>query len=175
MIKDLRQLHKFGGSSLADAQCYRRVVEILESYSAANDIVVVSAAGKTTNQLLLWLEQLVTDGRLAHATLLSIRRFQQQLISELLAPDHAQLLLQQLHVELAQLAKWGESPLTTEIKNAVLGHGELWSARLLAALLTQHQLAAVAIDSRLFLRADHAVQPAVDKALSQPLLQQLLA
>lgn len=175
MIKDLRQLHKFGGSSLADAQCYRRVAEILESYSAANDIVVVSAAGKTTNQLLLWLEQLVTDGRLAHATLLSIRRFQQQLISELLAPDHAQLLLQQLHVELAQLAKWGESPLTTEIKNAVLGHGELWSARLLAGLLTQHQLAAVAIDSRLFLRAEHAAQPAVDKALSQPLLQQLLA
>ncbi|OBU16624.1 bifunctional aspartate kinase/homoserine dehydrogenase II [Photobacterium aquimaris] len=174
MIKDLRQLHKFGGSSLADAQCYRRVAEILESYSATNDIVVVSAAGKTTNQLLLWLEQLVTDGRLAHATLLSIRSFQQQLISELLVPDHAQSLLQQLHAELALLAKWGESPLTTEIKNAVLGHGELWSARLLAALLNQHQLAAVAIDSRLFLRADHAVQPAVDKALSQPLLQQLL-
>ncbi|SMY17633.1 bifunctional aspartate kinase/homoserine dehydrogenase II [Photobacterium aquimaris] len=174
MIKDLRQLHKFGGSSLADAQCYRRVVEILESYSATNDIVVVSAAGKTTNQLLLWLEQLVTDGRLAHATLLSIRSFQQQLISELLVPDLAQSLLQQLHAELALLAKWGESPLTTEIKNSVLGHGELWSARLLAALLNQHQLAAVAIDSRLFLRADHAVQPAVDKALSQPLLQQLL-
>nr|WP_304622192.1 bifunctional aspartate kinase/homoserine dehydrogenase II [Photobacterium sp. Alg240-V54] len=173
-MKDLRQLHKFGGSSLADAQCYRRVAEILESYSVVNDIVVVSAAGKTTNQLLLWLEQLVTDGRLAHATLLSIRSFQQQLITELLTPDHAQPLLQQLYAELALIAKWGEAPLTTELKNTVLGHGELWSARLLAALLNQHQLAAVAIDSRLFLRADHAVQPAVDKALSQPLLQQLL-
>lgn len=175
MKKDVRQLHKFGGSSLADSSCYRRVADILAAYSNANDLVVVSAAGKTTNQLLLWLDQLVTDGRLAHETLLTVRNFQQQLISELLDSGQAQALQQQLYAELALLAKWGESPMSTEIKNAVLGHGEIWSARLLAALLNQHQLAAIAIDSRLFLRAEHAVQPEVDKTLSQPLLQQLLA
>ena len=174
MTKNLCQLHKFGGSSLADSQCYQRVADILGSYSDCNDLVVVSAAGKTTNQLLLWLEQLITDGRLAHATLLSIRTFQQQLICELLDPAQAELLLQPLYAELASMAKWGEQPLTVEVKNAVLGHGELWSARLLAALLNQHHLAAVAIDSRLFLRAEHAVQPEINKMLSQPLLQQLL-
>ncbi|PST93030.1 bifunctional aspartate kinase/homoserine dehydrogenase II [Photobacterium sp. NCIMB 13483] len=175
MKKDLRQLHKFGGSSLANADCYRRVADILRAYSNYNDLVVVSAAGKTTNQLLLWLEQLVTDGRLAHETLLSIRVFQQQLINELLDPQDAEPLQQQLYAELALIAQWGQLTMTAEVKNAVLGHGELWSARLLSALLNQCQLAAIDIDSRLFLRADHAVQPEVDKVLSAPLLDQLLA
>ncbi len=44
-------LHKFGGSSLADADCYRRVVHILLTHGHSDDLVVVSAAGKTTNAL----------------------------------------------------------------------------------------------------------------------------
>ena len=41
-----RQLHKFGGSSLADPECYLRVVHILSDYSSATELVVVSAAGQ---------------------------------------------------------------------------------------------------------------------------------
>ena len=44
-------LHKFGGSSLADADCYRRVAHILLTHGQSDDLVVVSAAGKTTNFL----------------------------------------------------------------------------------------------------------------------------
>ena len=60
-----RQLHKFGGSSLADPECYRRVVNILKEYSSATDLVVVSAAGKTTNRLIEFVEALDKDGRIA--------------------------------------------------------------------------------------------------------------
>ncbi len=52
-----RQLHKFGGSSLADAKCYLRVAGIMKEYSQAGDMMVVSAAGSTTNQLISWLKQ----------------------------------------------------------------------------------------------------------------------
>lgn len=41
-----RQLHKFGGSSLADAKCYLRVAGIAKEYSQAGDMMVVSAAAK---------------------------------------------------------------------------------------------------------------------------------
>lgn len=58
---------------------------------------------------------------------------------------------------------------------SVLGHGEVWSARLLAALLTQQQLPATSLDSRLFLRAERAAQPEVDRGQSWPLLQAQLA
>ena len=47
-----RQLHKFGGSSLADVKCYLRVAGIMAEYSQPDDMMVVSAAGSTTNQLI---------------------------------------------------------------------------------------------------------------------------
>ena len=37
-----RQLHKFGGSSLADVKCYLRVAGIMAEYSQPDDMMVVS-------------------------------------------------------------------------------------------------------------------------------------
>lgn len=82
-----RQLHKFGGSSLADPECYQRVAHILRDYSQADDLVVVSAAGKTTNRLIEFLEALNKDGRAAHEALQALRQFQVQLIEGLLEGD----------------------------------------------------------------------------------------
>ena len=78
-----RQLHKFGGSSLANPECYRRVANILQEYSTPDDLIVVSAAGKTTNHLIEFLDALNKDGRLAHEVLQSLRQFQIQLVNEL--------------------------------------------------------------------------------------------
>ncbi|MEO0617349.1 MAG: bifunctional aspartate kinase/homoserine dehydrogenase I, partial [Pseudomonadota bacterium] len=55
------QVHKFGGSSLADADCFRRVRDlILNEPSAARKAVVVSAMGGMTDALLALVEQAVT-------------------------------------------------------------------------------------------------------------------
>ncbi|WP_044795522.1 hypothetical protein, partial [Escherichia coli] len=48
-----RQLHKFGGSSLADVKCYLRVAGIMAEYSQPDDMMVVSAAGSRRFQA--WL------------------------------------------------------------------------------------------------------------------------
>ncbi|OAN17045.1 bifunctional aspartokinase II/homoserine dehydrogenase II [Photobacterium jeanii] len=169
-----RQLHKFGGSSLADAECYRRVANILQNYSAADDLIVVSAAGKTTNRLIEWLALLTKDGRHAHEALQELRLYQQALIEDLLSEDAADELLTQLHLELSALSALDPTTLTTEEQAKVLGHGELWSARLLAAVLASNEMAACHLDSRSFLRAEQAAQPEVDCAASRPLLQQQL-
>ena len=58
---------------------------------------------------------------------------------------------------------------------AVLGHGEVWSSRLLSALLAQEGLPAVAQDSRAFLRAEANTQPEVDRGASYPLVKEILA
>lgn len=169
-----RQLHKFGGSSLADPECYRRVVGILREYSHPNDLIVVSAAGKTTNCLIEWVERLNKDGRQAHETLQELRQFQQHLIEALVNGEQADQLLSQLHSELSELAKLSGLEITEAVRSSILGHGELWSARLLAALLNRNDMSAVSVDSRDFLRAERAVQPEVDRTLSRPLLQQQL-
>ncbi|MFV8386386.1 bifunctional aspartate kinase/homoserine dehydrogenase II [Vibrio parahaemolyticus] len=169
-----RQLHKFGGSSLANPECYLRVADILKEYSAENDLVVVSAAGKTTNRLIEFLEGLDKDGRMAHEALQGLRQFQSELIESLLEGEVQTQLLASLHDEFSTLAELA-APLTDAQKAAVLGHGEVWSSRLLAALLSQQNVPAVAQDARAFLRAEAGTQPEVDRARSYPLIKEALA
>lgn len=169
-----RQLHKFGGSSLATPNCYLRVAGILKEYSGDNDLVVVSAAGKTTNHLIEFLEGLEKDGRIAHEALQTLRQFQNSLVDELLVGEAQQQLLAGLKDEFSTLAAL-TAPLTEAQKASVLGYGEVWSSRLLAALLTQQACPAVAQDARAFLRAEAGTQPEVDRDRSYPLLKKALA
>lgn len=169
-----KQLHKFGGSSLADPECYRRVVSILKDYSHNEDLIVVSAAGKTTNRLIEFLDALNKDGRIAHEHLQSLRQFQIELIDELLQGDEAEQLKTLLSDEFSTLGELGY-PLSEAQRAAVLGHGEVWSSRLLAALLRQSDLPAVAQDARAFLRAEFGTQPEVDRAKSYALIKDVLA
>lgn len=169
-----RQLHKFGGSSLANPECYRRVVDILKEYSSDEDLIVVSAAGKTTNRLIEFLEALNKDGRLAHEVLQSLRQFQTSLIEDLLGSEAQSHLLATLNDEFSTLGEL-TAPLSEADKAAVLGHGEVWSSRLLAALLNQNDLQSVAQDARAFLRAEVGTQPEVDRGSSYPLIKEVLA
>ncbi|MCY9804020.1 bifunctional aspartate kinase/homoserine dehydrogenase II [Vibrio scophthalmi] len=169
-----RQLHKFGGSSLADPECYRRVVDILKEYSSTEDLVVVSAAGKTTNRLIEFLEGLNKDGRLAHEALQNLKQFQTNLIDELITDEVKETLLAELNDEISTLGEL-TAPLSEAAQAAVLGHGEVWSSRLLAALLNQQKLPARAQDARAFLRAEAGTQPEVDRGASYPLLKAVLA
>ncbi|WP_373959007.1 bifunctional aspartate kinase/homoserine dehydrogenase II [Vibrio gigantis] len=169
-----RQLHKFGGSSLANPECYQRVVNILREYSSATDLVVVSAAGKTTNRLIEFVEALDKDGRIAHECLQTLRQFQLELIEALLEGESSTQLTATIQQEFTALGEL-TAPLSEAQKAQVLGHGEVWSSRLLAALLCQHDLQAVAQDARAFLRAEAGAQPEVDRARSYPLIKEALA
>ncbi len=169
-----RELHKFGGSSLADATCYRRVANILSHYSNSDDIVVVSAAGSTTNQLIKWANALESDGRVAHEVLQELRAFQSGLIDELVAVEQKEPLLEDLAKDFSELsaAAW---PLDETKRAYFLGMGEVWSSKLLAALLTHDSMPAIQLDSRQFLRAEKGTQPEVERNASKPLLQNELA
>lgn len=168
-----RQLHKFGGSSLADSQCYLRVAKLIKDYSHPNDLIVVSAAGKTTNHLIAFTEAINLDGRAAHLELQGIRQYQLQLIEELTIGQEKQQLTDQLNDELSTLANL-TFPLSEKVQASVLGHGEIWSCRLLAALLRQHDLPSISVDARCFLRAEAKTQPEIDWGDSLPLLNELL-
>ncbi|MFZ4834728.1 bifunctional aspartate kinase/homoserine dehydrogenase II [Rouxiella sp. Mn2063] len=170
-----RQLHKFGGSSLADAKCYQRVAGIMAEYGHPGDLMVVSAAGSTTNQLISWLKLSQTDRLAAHQVQQSLRRYQSELISGLLPSAMAEPLTAAFIVDLERLATLLDGAITDAVYAEVVGHGELWSARLMSAVLATRDLPAAWLDARDFLRAERAAQPQVDEGRSYPLLQQLLA
>lgn len=170
-----RQLHKFGGSSLADVKCYQRVAGIMAEYSRPGDLMVVSAAGSTTNQLISWLKLSQSDRLSAHQVQQALRRYHSELIAGLLPAAAAEPLTAQFIHDLERLAAVLDGKITDAAYAEVVGHGEIWSARLMAAVLNQQDIQASWLDARDFLCAERAAQPQVDEGRSRPLLQQRLA
>ncbi|MDU6453552.1 MAG: bifunctional aspartate kinase/homoserine dehydrogenase II, partial [Enterobacter hormaechei] len=104
----------------------------------------------------------------------SLRRYQSELIAGLLPADVADGLISAFTHDLERLAALLDSGITDAVYAEVVGHGEVWSARLMAAVLQHLGVEAAWLDARDFLRAERAAQPQVDEGLSYPLLQQLL-
>ncbi|CQJ41621.1 bifunctional aspartate kinase/homoserine dehydrogenase II [Yersinia enterocolitica] len=170
-----RQLHKFGGSSLADVKCYLRVANIMANYSHPGDLMVVSAAGSTTNQLISWLKLSQTDRLSAHQVQQNLRRYQHDLISGLLSSEMAESLISEFIHDLERLAGLLDNKIDDATYAEVVGYGEIWSARLMSAVLNKLDMDADWLDARSFLRAERAAQPQIDEGRSYPLLQQLMA
>ncbi|HAT00605.1 MAG TPA: bifunctional aspartate kinase/homoserine dehydrogenase II, partial [Pantoea agglomerans] len=112
---NIRQLHKFGGSSLADARCYQRVAGIMADYSQPGDLMVVSAAGSTTNQLISWLKLSQSDRLSAHQVQQALRRYQSELISALLPAEVAEPLITAFIRDLEKLAALLDAPITDAV------------------------------------------------------------
>ena len=148
-------IHKFGGTSLADAACFRRVADIIVSQPAGNLAVVVSAIDGVTDLLLGLIDQ-AADDQPVQDTIETLRSRYEAMVVELLSASRADSLRQQFTEEVEKI----ESVLKAlslvkaashRSRDLVAGFGELWSARLLAALLdegAQREGAVTFVDAR---------------------------
>lgn len=167
-------LHKFGGSSLADADCYRRVAHILLTHGHSDDLVVVSAAGKSTNFLYRLLE-LSTTKQLWQEELQTLISFQQKLIEQLLSNEQARSLRERLSNDKAQLISLLSLTAINDYQSSqVVSFGERWSSRLLAALLRESGVAASDVDARTLLIADEGAVPQIRLQESRQRVQSAL-
>ena len=161
-FKDKRwEVHKFGGTSVANADCFRAVAQIVEeqlginaeeanangSSSASSDLflaVVVSAMGgkpKVTDLLLKSVEAAANRDRDATDKALQLT-FEKHsaCLESLFETEDRERLLSVLSKDLddirdilktVSLMKWQ----ATRISELVSGYGELWSSQILATLL----------------------------------------
>ncbi|QDF68271.1 bifunctional aspartate kinase/homoserine dehydrogenase II [Shewanella sp. SNU WT4] len=169
-----RHLHKFGGSSLADADCYRRVAHILLTHGQSNDLVVVSAAGKTTNKLyhLLALRQ---QGAIWQEALAELIQYQQHMVEQLLTNDSARDLRERLGADKAEIVTLLQLDAMTHYQTSYLvSFGERWSARLMAALLRGSGVEACHVYAPSILVADEGIMPKIRMDQSRQLVQRLL-
>jgi bifunctional aspartokinase / homoserine dehydrogenase 2 len=140
-------VHKFGGSSLSSSERYQSVAKIIIGHTQPGDCVVVSAAGKTTDTLVsLWQSYQQQDTQAVADILLQLNNHQSDLIEQLLNADLKRSALNNLLTELNVIANLAQSEQLKEAQ--LLAHGELWSARLLAAYLQQLNVDACAHDAR---------------------------
>lgn len=128
-------VHKFGGSSVADADCFRRVAAILEAIPASRLAVVLSAARGVTDALLRLVALAERQDPAYHAEIVALRERHAGIAETLLSPESARLYLAGfdrdchdlegiLHtVELTRAA-------ARNVSDLIVGYGEIWSTKL---------------------------------------------
>ncbi len=133
-------VHKFGGSSVADAARIRHVAWLLSTRRSERQVVVVSAVKGDTDKLLSLLEA----GRDARAfvadRLDELSRRHQALIRDLAHGMEQPFLLEALDRDIVRIRNlleaadsFGDYP--EELPAVISGYGEIWSCRLVAAHL----------------------------------------
>ena len=83
-------VHKFGGSSVADADCFRKVAAILEAAPAGRLAVVLSACRGVTDALLRLVALAERHDERVSAEIAQLRERHVGIADELLSPEGAQ-------------------------------------------------------------------------------------
>ncbi len=149
MIQNAWHVHKFGGSSLSDAPCFRRVADILLAESTVRLAVIVSAMGGMTDALLTLVSSAEKSADTIEAGLQAIEARYVSTVQELLGGSRAtDEVLEQFRAELGDAADILQAvslvgAAADRSRDLVAGFGEIWSARLLSAFLnsvTEHDV-----------------------------------
>ena len=152
-------VHKFGGSSVADAACFRRVAAILRAQPESTQFVVVSAMRGTTDALIALAESAARRGDGWKPDLETLRERHLSTTRDLLG-DNALATVEWLKREFDELASLlhALSVLGTSNREAlelIQGFGEVWSARMFADFFRANGEDCACLDARDVLVVDH--------------------
>lgn len=151
MTNNAWQVHKFGGTSLADADCFRTVAEILLAETGKRQAVVVSAMGGMTDALLDMVTSAEHTAAGIKSDLAAISDRYEACVRALIeSPDAAEQLMNSFNAELADARDVLQAvslvrSAADRSRDLVVGFGELWSARLLGGYLQQRSAADAAL------------------------------
>lgn len=128
-------VHKFGGSSVADADCFRRVAEILESQAPGPLGVVLSACRGVTDGLLKLVELAERQDEGYRAELGKLRARHATIAETLLRPESARLFLAGFDRDCHDIEGILQTVRLTRaaarnVIDLIAGYGELWSTKL---------------------------------------------
>ncbi len=146
MDKSSWKVFKFGGSSLADTECFVRVSRIiLDSYYANPDVrhgIVVSAMGGVTDLLIRISENYGSSSLSKSKEYKTINNRLSSIANDLLEKKDAEVFQEivagnfdEIEELLGQSNKGKEESL--KISNIIAGFGELWSAKLLTLYISK--------------------------------------
>ena len=149
-----RVVHKFGGTSLADASCFRRVADIIAARPESHRAVVVSAMSGVTNALIRAVELAgARDADGYSRVLAELREKHQRALADLVPRRTAAEVDAVIERDLAAITDVLHATTllrrsSRETLDLVAGYGEIWSAQLLHALLVTNGTPCAWINAR---------------------------
>lgn len=157
------QVYKFGGVSVQHADAIINVSEIIKKGNDIPTVIVLSAAGKTTNALEQVWERLIGEDREgALESLMLVKNYHEQIMQPLFEPgDEVYAHVNDLFVEIEWVIEDDLHPDIDYIYDQVISVGELISTRILAAYLQKAGMDAVWVDIRDVIRTDNTYRDAI--------------
>jgi aspartokinase/homoserine dehydrogenase 1 len=128
-------VHKFGGSSVADADCFRRVATILDSLPAQRLGIVLSACRGVTDALLRLVSLAERQDDSYRGEIASLRVRHAAIAETLLSAQSARLYLAGFDRDCHDLEGILHTVKLTRaaaqnVSDLIVGYGEIWSTRL---------------------------------------------
>lgn len=128
-------VHKFGGSSVAEAGCFRRVAAIIDSLPAARVGVVLSACKGVTDALLALVALAENQDDRYRIELGALRSRHAEIADTLLSPESARLYLAGFDRDCHDLEGILHTVKLTRaaarnVSDLIAGYGEIWSTKL---------------------------------------------
>ncbi|KAF7149221.1 hypothetical protein RHSIM_Rhsim03G0264300 [Rhododendron simsii] len=150
---DSWSVHKFGGTCVGSSQRIRNVAQIIVDDDSERKLVVVSAMSKVTDMMydLIYKAQSRDDSYIA--ALDSVLEKHKLTAVDLLEGDDRAIFLARLYHDINNLkamlrAIYIAGHATESFTEFVVGHGELWSAQMLAALVRKNGVDCNWMDAR---------------------------
>lgn len=155
------QVFKFGGASVKDDAGIRNVVQIIKDKGGATPLViVVSATGKTTNQLEKVVEAKFIDISLANRLLQEVKRSHENIAEQLFGstPNNVFQEINDHIVEAEWIIEETREMEYEYVYDQIVSIGELISSRLLAAWMSHQEIDVEWIDARNVVQTDDTYQ-----------------
>ena len=153
----IKSIYKFGGASVKDAQAVRNLADIVSQHKNEDILLVVSAMGKTTNNMeKLLAEFRAHDGDLGMDALSDVIAYHDGIINDLFDddtnPDFAEDIAR-LFIELWEKLQDTEKPYDYQYDQTV-SYGELISTSIIQEYLNKHDIPTRWLDARKYVITD---------------------
>jgi bifunctional aspartokinase / homoserine dehydrogenase 1 len=135
-------VHKFGGSSVADADCVRRVADIIEASANPREAVVLSACRGVTDALLDLVALAERPEGYIPSAIEQLKRRHEKLAAELLSRAAYDAYCAQLNADCRDIGGVLQTvrlvrAATYSMRDVIAGYGEIWSTRLFTPFLRE--------------------------------------
>jgi bifunctional aspartokinase / homoserine dehydrogenase 1 len=178
------EIHKFGGSSLANAECIQKVATIFEelNHPEVRIVLILSAVGGVTNSLIETLSLAAAQNKKYQQALSIVIEKHISIIKELLSDKKIIEKLEKKliadHEDLKDILRsvWLGKAFSELNMELVSGYGEQWSTLIMTELLKTKSKSITRIDAREILVVEHfSTGPDVDWKRSEENAKGLLA
>jgi aspartate kinase len=152
------QVYKFGGASVSNASAIKNMANIVSPFNQGKLLIVISAMGNITNELVALTESYIAGNADCHQQLDHIKAYHFDIIHELFG-DKGEAIYNDVanaFVEIEWLLEEEAIDAPDYIYDQIVSIGEIVSTKIVCAYLNAIGCAALWMDARNFIKTDNS-------------------